>query len=75
VVMNPDHIAQWREYLAGQMQERCGVAKQVAQNTVTLWLRSLKREHEVYRIPSSIRTQRPSVRTKSGTTQSRSARA
>jgi hypothetical protein len=42
--MNPDHIAEWREYLVGKMQERYGIAKQEAQKAVTLWLRALNRE-------------------------------
>jgi hypothetical protein len=39
--MNPNHIATWREYLAEQMQERYGVARQEAKKAVTEWLRSL----------------------------------
>jgi hypothetical protein len=75
--MNPDHMAAWREYLAGHIQERCGVAKQVAQKTVTLWLRSLKQDPDSYRIPapSRIWSQRRGVRTKSAAIQTRSARA
>jgi hypothetical protein len=43
--MNPDHIETWRNYFAGQLHERCGVAKQQAQKTAARWLRSLEQRH------------------------------
>ena len=65
--MNPDHIAEWREYLVGKMQERYGIAKQEAQKAVTLWLRA----------PSSVRSQRqrPGLPARLAGRQARSARA
>ena len=75
--MNPDHIAEWREYLVGKMQERYGIAKQEAQKAVTLWLRALNREPQAYRIPrpSPVRSQRRGLPDRLAARQARSARA
>jgi hypothetical protein len=36
------HFEVWRDYLAGQMRERYGLAKQEAQNITDGWLRSVE---------------------------------
>ena len=74
--MNPDHIAEWRAYLAGK-QERYGIAKQEARKAVTLWLRALNREPQAYRIPrqSPVRPQGPGLPARLAARQARSARA
>jgi len=57
--MNPDHIAEWRDCLAGQMHEQHGVAEQEAQKTAARWPRSLVARGaiapEAYQIPESAR--------------------
>jgi hypothetical protein len=75
--MNPDHLAAWREYLAGQMQKRDGITNQEAQKIVAVWLGSLKRKREACRIPppSRPRSQRLGLGTKSAASRARSARA
>lgn len=70
--MNPDHIAAWREYLAGQMHEQFGVGRQDARKAVTRWLQSLQgAAPEAYQVPEAAR----SVRTRPAVAQARSARA
>jgi len=58
--MNTNQIAAWREYLAGQMQTRCGVEKQKAHKIVTRWLRSLNRDTLAHKLaaPRRFRSQR-----------------
>jgi hypothetical protein len=56
--MNPDQIAAWGDYLAGQMHEGYGVPMQGARKTVARWLRSLEKRTMApgdYQVPEAAR--------------------
>jgi hypothetical protein len=79
VVMNPDQITAWRDYLAGQMHEQHGVATHDARKTVTRWLRSLEQgaAPQAYQVPEVARicNERRGLRIRPAAGQARSARA
>jgi hypothetical protein len=51
--MNPDHIETWRNYLAGKLHERYGVAMHEAQRLTTEWMESLEPGHALQRCNAS----------------------
>jgi hypothetical protein len=78
--MNPDQIAAWRDYLAGQMHEQHGVEKREARKTVARWLRSMLARStppEAYQVPEAarIRNERRGLRLRPAAGRTRSARA
>lgn len=79
MVMNPNQITAWRDYLAGQMHEQHGVATHEARKTVTRWLRSLDQgaAPQAYQIPEAapIRNEPRGLRIRPAPGQARSARA
>jgi hypothetical protein len=42
--MTPAHIAAWRDYLAEQLHQQCGIARRDARRQVTHWLGLLQQE-------------------------------
>jgi len=78
--MNPDQIAAWRDYLAGQMHEQYGVERQEARKTVARWLRSMLARSiapEAYQVPEAarVRNERRGLRVRPAAGRVRSARA
>jgi hypothetical protein len=77
--MDPEYIAAWRDYLAGQMHEQYGVAMPDARQAVTRWLRMLQHgaAPQAYQVPevARIRNERRPLRTRAAAGRARSARA
>ena len=77
--MDPNQIAAWRDYLAGQLHEHHGIETQEAGKAVIRWLRALQQEvaPQAYRVPEAarIRNERRGLGVRPAASRVRSARA